>query len=400
MKLDDYLKRDRNCSEERVLRVFSEEEIPRFRSSIEAHRNGVTVITSSRWSYTANPVPYTFGGTVFVTQERMADLGLEEVCKEGASVDVNVDIGTDWTKEAASRSRGRTCLGQTGGTFPAAHTRSRWSGAFGPSFAACAGLCDNHGRALGDGQVSTTESVFALNGKNVLLTGAAGGVGREAARAFTLVGARVLGADRNELGLQTMLGAGSLADMVAGDLTEAQVLDEILARWPDVDVLINNVGDGITAKLEDSTDELIEKMLAVNFRVTAGLCRRYIPGMAERRQGKVVNVSSILAMHPVPTVAAYSASKASLIAFTRSIALEYAHCGIQANVIAPGYLSGARQAEFFRSEHGEQFIRRFMPTGAPGKAGILNGPLLFLSSWMSDHITGHVLIVDGGYSIW
>jgi NAD(P)-dependent dehydrogenase (short-subunit alcohol dehydrogenase family) len=244
------------------------------------------------------------------------------------------------------------------------------------------------------------ESAFALNGKTVLLTGAAGGVGREAARAFTAAGAQVRGADKNGPVLESMLGAGYLADLIVGDLTECELLDEISEKWPDIDILINNVGNGVPAKLEDTTDELVDQMLGVNFRVAMGLCRRYVPRMAEQGYGKVINVSSILAMHPVPTVSAYSASKASLIGFSRSIALEYAHRNIQVNVVAPGYLSGTRNGEFFRSQHGEKFMRRFMPSGATGKVGILNGPLLFLASWMSDHITGHVLVVDGGYSVW
>lgn len=242
--------------------------------------------------------------------------------------------------------------------------------------------------------------LVALPGKKILLTGAAGGVGREAARAFTAAGAVVFGVDKNGLGLQSMLGAGYLSDILVGDLTEPPVLDAVAARWSYVDVLINNVGDGSTAKLEETTDEQLEWMLTVNFKAAAGLCRRYMPGMAERGGGKVINISSILAMHPVPTISAYSASKASLIGFTRSVALEYAHFNVQANVIAPGYLSGARHTEYFKSESGEQFMRRFMPTGAAGKPGVLNGPLLFLSSWMSNHITGHVLVVDGGYSVW
>jgi NAD(P)-dependent dehydrogenase (short-subunit alcohol dehydrogenase family) len=102
----------------------------------------------------------------------------------------------------------------------------------------------------------------------------------------------------------------------------------------------------------------------------------------------------------VPTVAAYAATKASLIGFTKAMALEYAARGVQCNVLAPGYLAGPKNTDYFESDVGKHFVKRFMPTRAVGPADALNGPLLFLASPMSDHVNGHVLVVDGGYSVW
>lgn len=243
-------------------------------------------------------------------------------------------------------------------------------------------------------------SPWSLSGRTVLLTGAAGAVGRHAAEAFTRAGARVLGVDRNEIPLKSMKESGLLAETLSGDVTDRDFLDEIAATWPEVDVLVNNVGAGLSATLADTTDDVIDRMIDVNLKSAAGLCHRLAPGMGERRRGKIINVSSVLAAHPVPTVAAYAAAKASLIGFTRSIALEYAPRNVQANVLAPGYLDGPKNADYFRSDVGQRFQKRFMPTGSVGAPDALNGPLLFLASSMSDHVTGHVLVVDGGYSIW
>ncbi|MFL6121767.1 SDR family NAD(P)-dependent oxidoreductase [Actinophytocola sp.] len=237
-----------------------------------------------------------------------------------------------------------------------------------------------------------------LEGRTVLLTGAAGAVGQSAAAAFTAAGAKVVGVDRNDL--SALLASGAIADEITGDLTRQSFVDRVVEAFPEVDVLVNNVGAGTSLVLADTGDEDLDRMLEINLRTAFRMCRAYAPGMADRRRGKVINLSSVLGLHPVPTVAAYAAAKASLIGFTKSIALEYAGRGVQCNVLAPGYLAGPKNAGYFDSEVGQSFVRRFMPTGAVGPADALDGPLLFLASAMSDHVTGHVLVVDGGYSIW
>jgi NAD(P)-dependent dehydrogenase (short-subunit alcohol dehydrogenase family) len=241
---------------------------------------------------------------------------------------------------------------------------------------------------------------WTLAGRSVLLTGAAGAVGQDAARAFSRAGARVLGVDRHEGPLADLADNGQVAEFLVGDLTDQEFLDQITAKWSEVDVLVNNVGAGTSLTLADTTDDVIDRMLDINLRIAARLCRAYAPGMAERRHGKIINISSVLALHPVPTVTAYAAAKASLIGFTRAMALEFAPRGVQCNVLAPGYLAGPKNRPYFESDVGERFVDRFMPTRAVGPEDALNGPLLFLASPMSDHVNGHVLVVDGGYSVW
>jgi NAD(P)-dependent dehydrogenase (short-subunit alcohol dehydrogenase family) len=241
---------------------------------------------------------------------------------------------------------------------------------------------------------------WSLDGRVIVLTGAAGAVGKSAAAAFTNAGAKVIGIDRNAEPLSELLESGTIADELSGDLTEPSFVDRVAEAWPEIDVLVNNVGAGTSLSLADTTDAELDRMLEINLRTAVRMCRAYAPGMAKRRRGKVINLSSVLGMHPVPTVAAYAAAKASLIGFTKSIALEYAAQGVQCNVLAPGYLAGPKNADYFGSEVGQRFVKRFMPSGQVGAETALDGPLLFLASGMSDHVTGHVLVVDGGYSIW
>ncbi|WP_049717699.1 SDR family NAD(P)-dependent oxidoreductase [Streptomyces caatingaensis] len=244
------------------------------------------------------------------------------------------------------------------------------------------------------------ESLCSLDGKHVLVTGASGAIGREAVHTFAEAGAKVLAVDRNQGPLDGLRAAGVLAGHLVGDLADPAFCDAVADQWPVVDVLVNNVGSGVSITLADTSDEQLDGMLDANLRPAVRLCRRLAPGMGERGHGKIINVSSVLAMHPVPTVAAYAAAKAALIGFTRSIALEYAPRHVQANVLAPGYLEGPKNAGYFASPAGRSFVDRFMPNGSVGRGDSLNGPLLFLASAMSDHVTGHVLVADGGYSIW
>jgi 2-deoxy-D-gluconate 3-dehydrogenase len=102
----------------------------------------------------------------------------------------------------------------------------------------------------------------------------------------------------------------------------------------------------------------------------------------------------------VPAIAAYGASKAALVGFTRSVAIEYAARNVQVNAIAPAYVDGQNKAEFFGSPGGLMFAHQFMPRQRPLPASAISGPVLFLASQLADHVTGHVLTVDGGYTVW
>jgi NAD(P)-dependent dehydrogenase (short-subunit alcohol dehydrogenase family) len=243
--------------------------------------------------------------------------------------------------------------------------------------------------------------VFQLDGKVVLITGACGGIAAAALQQFKDAGARVIGVDRNLDKLKQLKRKKLLRDVVAGDLTTSALQDEIVERFgASVDVLINNVGAGFSKTLEDTTREDYLELWKLNFEVAAMLSRGMMPRMAARGGGKVINVSTVLAEHPLPTVSAYVASKAALTAFTKAVALQFAPLNVQANVLAPGYVQNAKHEAYFKTEHGKNFLDRFVPTGVVGERDAVTGALLYLSSALSDYMTGHVLIVDGGYSIW
>ena len=245
-----------------------------------------------------------------------------------------------------------------------------------------------------------TQQLLGMADKRVLITGAAGVIGQVLCARFAQLGSQVVGVDRNQEPLEQMQHHGVLDSFVVADLGAAGAGQQCLEATGPVQVLINNAGTGREGHLRTTTEEMVEVTLEANYKAAYRMCRAYLPSMRQQGGGKIVNVSSVLGPHPVPAVSAYAAAKAAVIAFTRSIALEVATEGIQCNVLAPGYLQGPKNEDYFASKSGRAFIRRFMPGGAPGVAEDLVGPAVFLASAMSGHVTGQVLVVDGGYSIW
>lgn len=247
---------------------------------------------------------------------------------------------------------------------------------------------------------NVTPQLLGLADKRVLITGAAGAIGQVLCARFAQLGSQVIGVDRNQEPMEQMQQRGVLESFVVADLNEAEAGQQCLEATGPVQVLLNNAGTGREGHLRTTTEEMVEVTLEANYKAAYRMCRAYLPSMRQQGGGKIVNVSSVLGPHPVPAVSAYAASKAAVIAFTRSIALEVVTEGIQCNVLAPGYLQGSKNEDYFASKAGQAFTKRFMPGGVPGIAEDLVGPAVFLASAMSGHVTGQVLVVDGGYSVW
>lgn len=237
--------------------------------------------------------------------------------------------------------------------------------------------------------------------KTVLITGAAGGLAHDALKKIHREGYRVIGIDRHQEKLSALQKQGALDAFLAGDLTCPQFQKDIIHHFrSEVDILINNVGGGFSKGLEETSREDFLNLWKLNFETAAMLTQGFISRMKKNRWGKIINISTVLAEHPLPNLCAYAASKAALIAFTKSIALQYAPYHINANVIAPGYIENPKHQSYFSSPEGESFMKRFMPSGQLGPVDAISGTLLFLLSENSRQITGQVIKVDGGYSIW
>jgi NAD(P)-dependent dehydrogenase (short-subunit alcohol dehydrogenase family) len=258
-----------------------------------------------------------------------------------------------------------------------------------------------------------------LDGKIAIVVGAGQspgegmGNGRATVLRFTREGAKVLAVDRNIASAQdtaTMVKAeGGQCEAFEADVTDEQTLAEAVTfaqkRWGRIDILHNNVGvsiDGGDAPLLEISEEVFDRVCAINLRGTVMACKHVLPVMRQQRSGSIINISSIAAWVEYPLVT-YKATKAALIAFTQQVAIQNAEFGIRANVILPGLMdtpmalearvraTGRSRAEIAAERDAKVPLRHRM-----GTAWDVANAALFLASDEANFITGVALPVDGG----
>lgn len=190
---------------------------------------------------------------------------------------------------------------------------------------------------------------------------------------------------------------------VSVDLAVAEererLVEQTMARFGHVDVLVNNAGIGDTYPAEDEPLEHWSRVIEINQTAVFHLSQLCGRTMLERGSGVVVNVASILGMvasGQIPQIS-YAASKGAVVNMTRELAVQWARRGIRVNAISPGWFLSEMTQEMFDDEGGRTFIRRNTPMGRPGELAELDGALLYLASDASTYTTGAVLAVDGGW---
>jgi NAD(P)-dependent dehydrogenase (short-subunit alcohol dehydrogenase family) len=246
-----------------------------------------------------------------------------------------------------------------------------------------------------------------LHGKLAVVTGGGAGIGGAVSRRFAAAGARVvlaeLEAERASATLAAIEDAGGTARAVVCDVREAEAVEAVAAAARElgddgVDVLVNNVGDYRPAGLFARTTESDwDALYAVNLRHVFRFTRASLPGMLERGRGAIVNVATVEAFRGIPTCSVYSAFKAGVVEFTRSLAVEVGHHGVRVNAIAPDVIE-TPQTPYDRWVPAEQ--RRLVPSWIPlGRFGAPEDAAdvaLFLASELARFVTGQTIPVDGG----
>jgi 3-oxoacyl-[acyl-carrier protein] reductase len=247
---------------------------------------------------------------------------------------------------------------------------------------------------------ATNMSTFALTGQTAIVTGAATGIGEAIARRLAQAGAIVALVDIDAAGAQrTAADMGHGAFAVEADVSDADATDraagEVLARTGDIHVLVNNAGiAGPAAPLWEQTREAWQRVLAVNLTGVFNFCRAVIPHMRSRGYGRIVNIASIAGKEGNPGMVPYSASKAGVIALTKSLGKELATEGICVNAVAPAVV----ETQILKQLTPQQvsYMTDRIPMKRTGKPEEIAAVVHFLASPDCSFVTAQCYDASGG----
>ncbi|WP_323117986.1 SDR family oxidoreductase [Burkholderia alba] len=234
--------------------------------------------------------------------------------------------------------------------------------------------------------------------RTTLITGAAGGIGQALTRHFLAAGDRVLALDRDATALLAFVASLDNANAVpvVDDLTDIDRLKASLAGHPEADVLVANAGTAASTTLRATTPASWRTDLDANLTATYLSVEAVLPGMLARKRGAITIVGSVNGVnalgHP-----AYSAAKAGLISYTKSLAIEYGRHGVRANIVCPGTVkTPAWEARVKQNPQVFEQLRKWYPLDDFATPDDVADAALFLSSPAARVITGVMLPVDGG----
>lgn len=247
---------------------------------------------------------------------------------------------------------------------------------------------------------------MSLAGKNVIVTGAASGIGLAAAQRFARDGAKVAVWDINEEGAKRaaaeLVAAGAQAIACRVDVSNRAQVDagvqQFHAAFGPVQVLVNNAGITDFCPFMEMTEERWERVMTINLKSMLVCTQAVLPDMLAAKWGRIINISSSSAQTGSARMTAYAASKGGVIAFTKSLAQELAPAGITVNNVPPGFVD----TPMLRNEGiagvgaSVEAIAARSPMGRPGRPENIAAACAFLASDDADYITGHTLSVNGG----
>ena len=255
-------------------------------------------------------------------------------------------------------------------------------------------------------------NLFDLTGKVAVVTGASSGLGADAARAYAQAGADVALLARRKDKLDDMVreisATGRKALAVQCDVSQEEsvkaAVEQVLACFGKVDILLNNAGIAQLGSVETLTTQQWDQSMDINVKGIFLMSKYLVPQMKEHRYGRIVNVASINAVladkDPSLMRHVYNTSKAAVLGLTKGMAASYAQYNITVNALGPGLFESEMTADtLFKHEGFMKMYNALTPASRPGARGELNGPILFFSADAASYTTGQFIVVAGGFDL-
>jgi gluconate 5-dehydrogenase len=249
-----------------------------------------------------------------------------------------------------------------------------------------------------------TQGLFDLSGRTALVTGSSRGLGRAIAEGMAKAGARLVVNGTDPTRVETAVGefrsAGHAAEGSAFDVTDeaavVKAFESFDAKGTAIDILVNNAGIQMRKPLVEFSSAEWRKVIETNLTSAFIIGREAAKRMIPRKRGKIINIGSLASELARGTVGPYTAAKGGIKTLTKSMAVEWAASGIQANAIGPGYMLTDMNQALMQNPDFNNWLMSRIPAKRWGRPDELVGAAIFLASSASDYVNGQIIYVDGG----